>query len=585
MTAPQPPEFADTDTASLRDQVDHLTRLVDSVAEANAWAAQLMAELEETQKELAARNQELETRQGELHDALLVADAANAAKQAQSRFLANMSHEIRTPLNGIVGMCQLFADSSLSEDQRRYLQTMQTSADALLSLVNDLLDLAKIESGHFTLEQTAFSLVDLVETTVQIVAAKAQQKGVAVAVDTGDLDLTDTVVGDPGRLRQLLLNLLGNAVKFTDRGEIVVSIGSVERRDGATVIRCSVRDTGIGIPYAHQGTIFRPFRQADPSTSRQFGGTGLGLSIARELASLMGGELGLQSDPGVGSDFWFTVVLADAPCGAARLERPRLGPVTVWIVTPHTATGDAVASSLRRWGATPVVYAGAPPAWPCAQPRPGVIVLDEGAATATALLRAIAAETDRPRVVLLHAFGQAAGREPIATFPVWRLEKPVRQAPLLEAMRAVADVAGGPPHRAVGRANSDAAIAGKPQVLLVEDNPVNQMIASHLLRKLGAEVTVANDGREAIALAAATRFALIVMDCQMPGIDGYEATRVIRAREQGERTPIIALTAHAMLGDREQCLAAGMDAYLTKPVHAATLRQAMEHLLGAGPAA
>ena len=585
MTAPQPPEFADTDTASLRDQVDHLTRLVDSVAEANAWAAQLMAELEETQKELAARNQELETRQGELHDALLVADAANAAKQAQSRFLANMSHEIRTPLNGIVGMCQLFADSSLSEDQRRYLQTMQTSADALLSLVNDLLDLAKIESGHFTLEQTAFSLVDLVETTVQIVAAKAQQKGVAVAVDTGDLDLTDTVVGDPGRLRQLLLNLLGNAVKFTDRGEIVVSIGSVERRDGATVIRCSVRDTGIGIPYAHQGTIFRPFRQADPSTSRQFGGTGLGLSIARELASLMGGELGLQSDPGVGSDFWFTVVLADAPCGAARLERPRLGPVTVWIVTPHTATGDAVASSLRRWGATPVVYAGAPPAWPCAQPRPGVIVLDEGAATATALLRAIAAETDRPRVVLLHAFGQAAGREPIATFPVWRLEKPVRQAPLLEAMRAVADVAGGPPHRAVGRANSDAAIAGKPQVLLVEDNPVNQMIASHLLRKLGAEVTVANDGREAIALAGATRFALIVMDCQMPGIDGYEATRVIRAREQGERTPIIALTAHAMLGDREQCLAAGMDAYLTKPVHAATLRQAMEHLLGAGPAA
>jgi signal transduction histidine kinase/CheY-like chemotaxis protein len=578
---PPSPETPASEHASLQDQVDHLTRLVDSVADANAWAAQLMAELEETQRTLAERNRDLETQQRELRDALLVADAANAAKEAQSRFLSNMSHEIRTPLNGIIGMCQLFADSGPSELQRSYVQTMQTSADALLSLVNDLLDLAKIESGHFTLEQTAFSIVDLVESTVQIVAAKAHQKGVAVAVDTGDVDLADTVVGDPGRLRQLLLNLLGTAVKFTDRGEIVVSLRSVEPRGASTVFRCSVRDTGIGIPYAHQGTIFRPFRQADASTSRQFGGTGLGLSIARELASLMGGELGLASEPGVGSDFWFTVVL-DAPAGLGT-EHPRLDPIPVWIVDRHAATAEAIASCLRRWGAMPVVYSTEPPAWPGGPVPPAVVLVDETWPEGETLLRAIARAPGRPRVVLLQALGAPPGRKAVVGIPAARLEKPIRQAALLSAMRAASGVARGPQPAQAGPI--DSLLPGKPHVLVVEDNPVNQLIASHLLRKLGAVVTVAGDGHEAVELTAANRFDLIVMDCQMPGLDGYDATRLIRAREQGARTPIIALTAHAMLGDREQCLAAGMDAYLTKPIHAATLRQTLQQLLGDRPVA
>ncbi|NOT22014.1 MAG: response regulator [Nitrospiraceae bacterium] len=525
-------------------------------------------------------------------------EAAEAASVAKSQFLANMSHEIRTPMNGVLGMAELLLHTSLTDKQRHLADSVHRSGTTLLSIINDILDFSKIEAGKLELEQVEFELRETIEEAVNLFAEPAGRKGLDLICFLPD-EIPDRAIGDPVRLRQVLLNLVGNAVKFTRRGEVTVWLHLLAQNARTLTLKCAVTDTGIGITQEAQAGLFTAFSQADGSTTRRFGGTGLGLSIVKQLVQLMGGEVGITSMPGQGSTFWFTVQLG---CAAPRDDSHStpeqfLRGLRVLIVDDHPTNLFVLHAHLTAWGAEVL------------STDSGATALErltQAAHTATPidlalldlcipdmdglrLARAIKADPLLRRVDLL-ALSSGERDAPSETtadlsFVAW-LQKPVRQSTLLTCLRRYRQ--GSIPEPTVGASPPLTPPTLTTQVLLVEDNPVNREVATGLLELLGCHVDSAEDGRQALELSATGAYDVILMDCQMPIMDGFTATSRIRERErqtQAARIPIIALTANAMEGDREKCLNAGMDDYLTKPFTQAQLKELLNRWLSQrGPA-
>ena len=515
----------------------------------------------------------------QLREATIAAEEANRAK---SDFLANMSHEIRTPMNGVLGMLELMQGAGISGQQREYLGIAQQSAEALLRLLNDILDFSKIEAGKLELEAITFELRDLLADTLQAQAFVASMKDLELAYQIPP-DVPDNLIGDPGRLRQVLFNLVGNAIKFTDQGEIVVSVRALERHDNSVVLDVAVRDTGIGIAPENVSMLFEPFSQIDASMTRRHGGSGLGLAISTQLVAMMGGELGVESTPGGGSTFRFTARFGVGPSTQPRtqLHREAVRGLEVLVVDDNATNRFIVSEMLSSWEMSPhALESGAAAlAYLETHPLPRLVLLDammpemDGFTLADRIGERFGDAA--PTLLMLSSAGHNADCEKHGIARC--LTKPVKQSDLFDAIAEALDGA----DRSVTVAPSEhdtARTTAARRVLLVEDGLVNQAVAANLLRRRGHEVVIANNGREALDLVEADRFDVVLMDVQMPVMDGFEATARIRERERasGEHIPIVAMTAHAMRGDRERCLEAGMDDYLAKPVDVRALYAAVE---------